>query len=90
MKHHFEAINFSNLDFEVIHKEMTADEDANGLFESLKKKGEQSRQRESNLITLFGSFLRKEGEEFGGVSTTSNPSFLIPPNWRDLKGEQSR
>ena len=40
MKHHFEAINFSNLDFEVIHKEMTADEDANGLFESLKKEGE--------------------------------------------------
>ena len=26
----------------------------------------------------------------GGVSTTSNPSFLILPNWRDLKGEQSK
>ena len=40
MKHHFEAIDFFNLDFEVIHKEMTADEDANGLFGSLKKEGE--------------------------------------------------
>ena len=58
-----------------------------GLFGSLKKEGEESRGRESNSITLFESFLRKEGEEFGGVSTTSNPSFLIPPNWRDLKGE---
>ena len=49
--------------------------------------------RESNSITLFGSFLRKEGgrglERFGGVSITSNPSFLIPPNWRDLEGEES-
>ena len=35
-------------------------------------------------------FLRKKGEGFGGVSTTSNPSFLIPSNWRDLKGEYSR
>jgi len=38
---------------------------------------------------LFGCFLRKEEEGFGGVGTTSNPSFLIPPNWRDLKGEWS-
>ena len=38
-----------------------------GLFGSLKKEGEESRGRESNSITLFGSFLRKEGEEFGGV-----------------------
>ena len=30
-------------------------------------------------------FLRKEGEGFGGVSTTSNISFLIPKNWRDLE-----
>ena len=43
--------------------------------------------RESNLITLFESFLRKKGEGFGGVSNTSNPSFLIPPNWRDLEEE---
>ena len=49
--------------------------------------GEQSRGKESSSITLFESFLRKEGEGFGGVSTTSNISFLIPPNWRDLKGE---
>ena len=38
-------------------------------------------------MSLFGSFLKKEGEEFGGVLTTSNPSFLIPKNWRDLEGE---
>ena len=57
----------------------------NGLFGSLKKEGESSRERESNSITFFGSFLKKEGEEFGGVSTTFNPSFLIPPNWRDLE-----
>ena len=42
---------------------------------------------ESKSITLFGSFLRKEGEGFGGVSSTSNLSFLIPRNWRDLEGE---
>ena len=36
-----------------------------GLFGSLKRK--KSRGRESNLITLFESFLRKEGEEFGGI-----------------------
>ena len=41
---------------------------------------------ESKSITLFGSFLRKEGEEFGGVWGTSNLSFLIPQNWRDLEG----
>ena len=39
-----------------------------------------------DLYGLFGS-LKKEGEEFGGVSTTSDPSFLILPNWRDLEGE---
>ena len=90
MKHHSEAIDFFDLDFEVIHKQMTADEVANGLFGSLKKEGEQSRGRESNSISLFRSFLRNEGEGFGGVLTTSNPSFLIPPNWRDLEGEQIR
>ena len=41
----------------------------------------------SSINGLFRSFLRNEGEGFGGVSTTSNPSFLIPPNWRDLEGE---
>ena len=49
--------------------------------------GEWSKGRESNSIILFGSCLRKEGEEFGGVSATSNPSFLILLNWRDLEGE---
>ena len=28
-------------------------------------------------------------EGFGGILTTSSPSFLIPPNWRDLEGELS-
>ena len=53
----------------------------------IKKEGEYSRGRESNLITLFESFLRNEGEGFGGVSTPFNPAFLIPQNWRDLEGE---
>ena len=44
-----------------------------GLFGCLKREGEESKGGENNLITLFGSFLRKEGEGFGGVSTTSNP-----------------
>ena len=61
--------------------------EAYGLFGSLKTEGEYSKGKKSNSITLFGSFLRKKGEGFGGVSTTSNPSFLIPPNWRDLEGE---
>ena len=42
------------------------------------------------LITLFECFLRDEGEGFGGfggILTTSNPSFLISPNLRDLEGE---
>ena len=30
MKHHFEAIDFSDLDFEAIHKEMIANEDTKG------------------------------------------------------------
>ena len=38
---------------------------------------------------MFKSFLKKEGEGFGGVWTPSNPSFLIPQNWRDLEGEWS-
>ena len=48
-------------------------------LEVKKNEGEQIRRRESNLITLFGSFLRKKGEGFEGVSTTSNSSFLISP-----------
>ena len=57
----------------------------NDLFGSLKNEGEYSRGRKSKLIILFGSFLRNEGEGFGGVSTTFNPSFLISHNWRDLE-----
>ena len=37
---------------------------------------------------MFGSFLREEGEGFGGVLTTSNPSFLIPKIgeiWRESR-----
>ena len=56
-------------------------------LEVKKREGEYSRGRENNSITLFGNFLRNEGEGFGGVSTTSNPSFLILQNWRDLEGE---
>ena len=56
-------------------------------LEVWKKEEKQSKGRESNSITLLGSFLRNEEERFGGVSTNSNPSFLIPPNWRDLEGE---
>jgi len=32
MKHHFEAIDFSDLDFEAIHKEMIANEDTKGAM----------------------------------------------------------
>ena len=48
-----------------------------------------SRVKSERVIQLpcLEVFLRKEEEGFGGVSTTSNPSFLIPPNWRDLEGE---
>ena len=54
-------------------------------FESLKNEGKQSKERESNSILLFGSFLK--GEEFGGVSTTFNLLFLIAQNWKDLERE---
>ena len=48
-----------------------------------------SRVKEGRVIQLpyLKVFLRKEREGFGGVSTTSNSSFLIPQNWRDLAGE---
>ena len=48
-----------------------------------------NRVEEGRVIKLpcLEGFLRKEGEGFGGVSTTSNPPFLIPPNWRDLERE---
>ena len=36
------------------------------MFGGWGKEGEQSRGRNSNLITLFGCFLRNEGEGFGG------------------------
>ena len=38
-----------------------------GLFGNLKNEGEYSKGRESNSITLFVSFLRKEREGFEGV-----------------------
>ena len=44
---------------------------------------------EGGGVTLFGYFLRKDGEGFGGVWITSNPLFLIPKNWRDLEEEWS-
>ena len=48
-----------------------------------------SRVKEGRVIQLpcLEVILRKEEEGFRGVSTTSNPSFLIPPNWRDLEGK---
>ena len=53
------------------------------------KKRRESRVKGGRIIQLpcLKVFLRKEGEGFGGVSTTSNSSFLISPNWRDLEGE---
>ena len=56
------------------------------------KKRRGSRVEGRRVIHLLGLevFKGRRGrdlEEFGGVSTTSNPSFLIPPNWRDLEGE---
>ena len=59
-------------------------------LEVKKRKGSRVKGERVNSITLFGSILGKEGEGlegFRGVSTTSNPSFLIPQNWRDLEGE---
>ena len=56
------------------------------LFECLKK--EESRVKGGRIIQLpYLEFFKEGGEGLGGVSTTSNPSFLIPLNWRDLKGE---
>ena len=41
-----------------------------------------SRVKSGRVIQLpyLEVFLRKKKERFGGVSITSNPSFLIPPN----------
>ena len=55
--------------------------DGGGIEESRLEGGRVS------YITLFGCFLREEGERFGRVLTTSNSSFLISQNWRNLKGE---
>ena len=46
------------------------------------KKRRESRVKGGRVIQLpcLEVFLKKEGEGLGGVSTTSNPSFLIPPN----------
>ena len=46
------------------------------------KKRRESRVKSGRVIQLpcLEVFLKKENERFGGVSITSNPSFLIPPN----------
>ena len=56
------------------------------------KKMRGSRVKGGRVIQLscLKIFLRKEEEGFWGVSTTSNPSFLIPPNLRNLEGEESK
>ena len=40
-------------------------------------------------LEVFLKMSRRSLEEFGGVSATSNPLFLILSNWRDLEGEWS-
>ena len=62
----------------------------NGLFES--KKNERSRVEGGRVIQLpylevFYGRRGKSLEGFGAISTTFNPSFLIPPNWRDFEEE---
>ena len=64
--------------------------DTNGMFGSLKNEG--SRVEGGRVIQLpcFEVFYGRRGkslEGFGGISTTFNPSFLIPPNWRDFEEE---
>ena len=56
------------------------------LFEKIGSRGEQ---RECKLNNLVWIFLREEGKGFGGVLTTSNLSFFIPQNWKDLERQQS-
>ena len=56
------------------------------------KKRRESRVEGRRVIQLpyLEVFKGRRGrglKRFGGVLTTSNPSFLIPPNWRDLEGE---
>ena len=61
------------------------------LLERDQRERERERERE-RAHGLFGNF-KKVGERFGEVwrdSTTSDPSFLILSNQRELKGEQSR
>ena len=59
----------------------------NGMFGCKKKKeGEQSRRKESNSITLFGSFLRKEEEGIGGNWRAFN--YLQPLIFNSLKLER--
>ena len=53
-------------------------------------RGKEGEWVEGEGVTLFGYFLTKEGEGFGGVWITSNPLFLIPKNWRDLEEEWSK
>ena len=52
-------------------------------------RGKEGEWVKRGRVTLFGYFLRKKGEGFGGVWITSDPLFLIPKNWRDLEEEWS-
>ena len=58
-------------------------------LEVRKRRGSKVKGGGGRVIQLpcLEVFLKKEGEGFGGVSTSSNPSFLISPNWRDLERE---
>ena len=57
------------------------------MFGSLKRRGSKVKGERVIQLPYLKVFLRKEREGFRGVLTTSNSSFLIPQNWRDLAGE---
>lgn len=44
MKHHSEVVNYSNLDFKAIHKEMMADEDIEGAKANGQVEGDGERK----------------------------------------------
>ena len=55
----------------------------NGLFGSFKKEGGRVNGGRVIQLPYLEVFYGRRGKGlkgFGGVSTTSNPSFLIPPN----------
>ena len=49
-------------------------------------KVEEGRENQILCLEVFYEIRGRDLEGFGGVSITSNPSFLIPSNWRDLEG----